>query len=248
MLAVLAVAAAANKFKVFGQASAQVGTICYSASVFLLMIPTVTEPLTRLPPGAPLVATPEAPIFPFVYATLFVVFLTGVNLQVRRMRMAFPDDPPRFDRRVDVLGCWPAMSEDVELLKATIAVAVADGELRRSELGVVEGLARRAGVGQASFDAMLKAAQSDATFAQNIVLAPARARQAIVLLVAQARIDGRISPEERRVIVRIAMCLGIGGDDFRKAYDQGLKQADSLRSSRQKRSEPPGTRPGRPPA
>lgn len=89
-LAVLAVAAAADKFQVFGRASAYVGTICFSATVFLLMIPTVTEPLTRLPPGAPLVATPEAPIFPFLYATLFVTFLMGVTLQVRRMRIALP--------------------------------------------------------------------------------------------------------------------------------------------------------------
>lgn len=137
------------------------------------------------------------------------------------------------------------MTEDVELLKAAIAVAVADGELRRSELGVVQGLARRAGVGQASFDAMLEAAKSDATFAQNIVMAPARAHQAIVLLVAQARIDGRVSPQERRVIVRIATCLGIGGDDFRRAFDEGTKKADSIRGSRQKRSEPPGPTPGR---
>ena len=140
------------------------------------------------------------------------------------------------------------MTEDTELLKATIAVAVADGELRRSELGLVQSLARRAGVGQASFDAMVQAAQSDVTFAQDIVMAPAKAHQAIVLLVSQARIDGSISPEERRVIVRIATCLGMGGDDFRKAYDQGIKLADSLRSSRQKRSEPPGTSRGRPPA
>jgi uncharacterized tellurite resistance protein B-like protein len=126
------------------------------------------------------------------------------------------------------------MTEDLELLKATIAVAVADGELRSSELGVVVVLAKRAGIGQASFDAMVQAAQTDTSFAHNIVVPPARARQAIVLLATQARIDGEVSPEERRVIVRIATCLGIAGDDFRAAYEEGIKRADTIRAARRR--------------
>jgi uncharacterized tellurite resistance protein B-like protein len=126
------------------------------------------------------------------------------------------------------------MTEDLELLKATIAVAVADGELRSSELGVVVVLAKRAGIGQASFDAMVQAAQTDTSFAHNIVVSPARARQAIVLLATQARIDGEVSPEERRVIVRIATCLGIAGDDFRAAYEEGIKRADTIRAARRR--------------
>ena len=38
------------------------------------------------------------------------------------------------------------MMEDLELLKAAIALACTDGELRRSEMGVIEGLALRVGV------------------------------------------------------------------------------------------------------
>ena len=66
------------------------------------------------------------------------------------------------------------MTEDLELLKASIAVAVADGEMRRSELGVVAGLARRVGIGQASFDAMVQAAQTDASFAHSIFVPQAK--------------------------------------------------------------------------
>ncbi len=128
------------------------------------------------------------------------------------------------------------MTEDLERLKASIAVAVADGELRRSELGVVAGLAKRIGIGQASFDAMVQAAQTDANFAHSIFVPPAKARQAIVLLASQARIDGQISPEERRVIVRIATCLGVAGDDFRAAYEEGIKRADSIRAARKGKS------------
>ncbi len=124
------------------------------------------------------------------------------------------------------------MMEDLELLKAAIAVAVADGELRRAELGVVEGLARRAGIGETSYRAMLEAAQTDRTFGEGIHMPPGKARRAIVLLVSQARLDGEISPEERRVIVRIANNVGVMGDEFRKAYDEGIRRADTIRKSR----------------
>ena len=102
--------------------------------------------------------------------------------------------------------------EDLELLKAALAVAVADGEIRRSEMGVVEGLAMRLGVGRASLEAMLEAAQKDNSTADNILIrSKERARRALELLVAQARIDGEISAEERNVIVRIATSLNLAG-------------------------------------
>jgi len=87
-LVALAVATAAEKIAVFGRASAYVRTVAYSSTVFLLMIPTVTETLTRVPPGAPLVAGPEAPIFMPLYLGLLVLFLIGVTLQLRRLRPA----------------------------------------------------------------------------------------------------------------------------------------------------------------
>ena len=85
---VLAVAALAGKTRVFGRTSAYVETVSYSATVLLLMIPTVTETLTRVPPSAPWVASPEAPVFPPLYSVLLVLFLIGVSLQVRQLRAA----------------------------------------------------------------------------------------------------------------------------------------------------------------
>jgi tellurite resistance protein len=123
--------------------------------------------------------------------------------------------------------------EDVELLKAALAVALADGELRRSEMGVVKGLAARIGVGRASFDAMLAAAEQDDSVADNILIRSAEhARTALELLVAQARIDGEISEEERNVLVRIACSLGVTGDAFQAVYQDGIKRADRIRRSR----------------
>lgn len=86
ILIVLAVAALAGTTRVFGRASAYVETVSYSTTVLLLMIPTVTETLTRVPPSAPWVASPEAPIFPPLYSALLVLFLVGVFLQVRGLR------------------------------------------------------------------------------------------------------------------------------------------------------------------
>jgi len=83
-LIVLALAVVAGRFRAFGRASAYVETIGYPTSVLLLMIPAVTETLTRVPPSAPLVASPEEPIFPVLYAGLLVLFLAGVTSQVRR--------------------------------------------------------------------------------------------------------------------------------------------------------------------
>jgi len=85
-LIVLAVAAAADKLRLFGRASVYVQTISYSATVLLLMIPAVTETLTRVPPSAPLVASPEAPILQVFNLVLLGLFLTGVALQVRKLR------------------------------------------------------------------------------------------------------------------------------------------------------------------
>ena len=126
------------------------------------------------------------------------------------------------------------MMEELELLKAALAVALADGEIRRSEKGVVEGLARRVGVGQVSYQAMVELVEQDDSIADNVLIrSQAKARSALELLVAQARIDGEISDEERGVLVRIATSLGITGDEFESVYRAGLERADNIRRSRQ---------------
>ncbi len=123
--------------------------------------------------------------------------------------------------------------ENVELLRAAIAMAVADGKVSRSEMGVVEGLAQRAGVGAVTIEAMFDAAAKDEAFADNLLLLPKdRAIKAVELLVGLARIDGEISNEERELIVRIATSLHVIDDEFRDVYEAGIKRADDLRKTR----------------
>ena len=126
-----------------------------------------------------------------------------------------------------------ASMDDLELLRAAMAVALADGELRRSEMGVIKGLAARTGVGRVSFDAMLGAAESDPTFADKILIhSPDKARQAVEILVAEAGLDGEISPRERVVIQHIARQLNIIDQELAELYEAGVRRADALRKHR----------------
>jgi uncharacterized membrane protein len=85
-LVVLVVAAVAGYSNVFGRASAYVETIGYSATFLFHLIPAIAETSTRLPLGAPLLPSPDAPALQVATAVLLVLFLIGATLQVRRLR------------------------------------------------------------------------------------------------------------------------------------------------------------------
>jgi uncharacterized membrane protein len=70
----------------FGARSAYVSTLCYSITFVFHMIPAVTESSTRLPLGAPLLSSPEAPELKAVTGALFVLYAIGAGLQVRRLK------------------------------------------------------------------------------------------------------------------------------------------------------------------
>jgi uncharacterized membrane protein len=87
-LVVLGIAAVAGYTHLFGRASRYVETVSYSATFFFHFIPAITETSTRLPLGAPLVANADAPELQAATGVLFVLFLIGATLQVRRLRAA----------------------------------------------------------------------------------------------------------------------------------------------------------------
>jgi uncharacterized membrane protein len=84
-LVVLVVAALAGKSK-FGADSRYVEMVCYSATFFFHWIPTIVETSTRLPLGAPLIKDRDGPELQAATGVLFLLFLTGTTLQVRRLR------------------------------------------------------------------------------------------------------------------------------------------------------------------
>ena len=85
-IAALAVGTVAAGSRLFGGASQYVQAVSYSSTLFFHMIPGVTETSTRLPPSAPLVASPEAPVLQGVYLVLLVAFLIGLTFQLRWLR------------------------------------------------------------------------------------------------------------------------------------------------------------------
>lgn len=82
-LLALAVGTVAALTGFFGRWSRYVQAIAYTATFLFHMIPGFTESLTRLPPGQPLLAGPEAPEFKPIYGTLLLVFIVGLTLQLR---------------------------------------------------------------------------------------------------------------------------------------------------------------------
>jgi uncharacterized membrane protein len=89
-LVALAVGTVAATSRLFGRGSHYVQAISYSATVLFHMIPAVTESSTRLPPGAPLVASQDAPVLLAANLALLVVFLIGATLQARWLRRSLP--------------------------------------------------------------------------------------------------------------------------------------------------------------
>ena len=63
-----------------------VETIALSFSAFLLMLPTVTENLTRVPDGAPLASGPTDPIVLTAHGVLLVAFVVGLTAQIVWLR------------------------------------------------------------------------------------------------------------------------------------------------------------------
>jgi hypothetical protein len=58
----------------------------FSSTMLFHLIPGVTETLTRLPLGAPLLPSAEAPALKAIDAALLAAFLGGLVLQLRWLR------------------------------------------------------------------------------------------------------------------------------------------------------------------
>ncbi|WP_395396839.1 hypothetical protein WBP07_29685 [Novosphingobium sp. BL-8A] len=61
-------------------------TIFLSLTAFLLMLPTVTEILRRVPDGHPLVTDLKSPLLLGAQTTLLVVLVIGLTAQIIRLR------------------------------------------------------------------------------------------------------------------------------------------------------------------
>ncbi|MFJ6024122.1 hypothetical protein ACIQC9_05945 [Brevundimonas sp. NPDC092305] len=61
-------------------------TVAMSTSLFTLLLPSVTETLTRLPAGNPVADSPQAPLVVAFQLTLLVALIVVITLQLRSRR------------------------------------------------------------------------------------------------------------------------------------------------------------------
>jgi len=71
-----------------GQSGAKryVATISLTLTAFLLMLPTITETLRRVPDGHPLVTDLKSPILLGAQGTLFLLLIVGLTAQIIHLR------------------------------------------------------------------------------------------------------------------------------------------------------------------
>jgi hypothetical protein len=69
-----------------GRAADYIETICLSLTAFLLMLPTITETLRRVPDGHPLVTDLNAPLLLGAQGTLLVILVAGLTAQIIHLR------------------------------------------------------------------------------------------------------------------------------------------------------------------
>ncbi len=85
-LIVLVVGYGVERVTALGGLRKYIETISLSISVLLLMLPTVTETLTRVPDGAPFAASPTSPLVLGAHGALLLAFVVGVTWQIIALR------------------------------------------------------------------------------------------------------------------------------------------------------------------
>lgn len=69
-----------------GRAAIYIETICLSLTAFLLMIPTVSETLRRVPDGRPFATDLKSPLLLGVQGGLLVILIMGLTAQIISLR------------------------------------------------------------------------------------------------------------------------------------------------------------------
>ncbi len=75
-----------DRISIVGRAGRYLETIFLSLTAFLLMLPTVTETLRRVPDGHPLVTDLRSPLLLGTQASLLVMLVIGLTAQIIHLR------------------------------------------------------------------------------------------------------------------------------------------------------------------
>lgn len=82
----LAIGYTAGRVHGLGRAARYIETICLSVTAFLLMLPTVSEVLRRVPDGHPIVTRLDSPLLLGAQASLVVLLIVGLTVQIVALR------------------------------------------------------------------------------------------------------------------------------------------------------------------
>lgn len=85
-LALLLVGYGVDRLPGSPRAKRYIETISLSLTAFLLMLPTVTEILRRVPDGHPFVTRLDSPLLLGAQGTLFALLVVGLTIQIVRLR------------------------------------------------------------------------------------------------------------------------------------------------------------------
>lgn len=75
-----------ERLGIFGRMATYIETICLSLTAFLLMVPTVSETLRRVPDGHPFVTDIKSPLLLGFQASLLVILIIGLTAQIIFLR------------------------------------------------------------------------------------------------------------------------------------------------------------------
>lgn len=120
-----------------------------------------------------------------------------------------------------------SLMEQVDVLRAACCVAAADGKVTEAESVVIQRIAKKAGVGDASREAMLDMALTSPKFLESQFRFLMRdSERAIKVLLIVAAADGAISESEKLLVTDFAHRLQIDEERLRVLLRAAEKSAD----------------------
>jgi hypothetical protein len=86
ILILLPIGIYAHRIRIFGKLAGYAQVIILSTTLFISMVPTIIETLTRLPLDHPLADGPNSPAVKMGFLILIIIFIIGITYQVIKLR------------------------------------------------------------------------------------------------------------------------------------------------------------------